>query len=91
VWLEEDPGPWLGRAIIYKLDGLIYTDRHDPSPTVYFSCWVSYGWGDDGSPVQVKVQVSAVMQAFINSTSNYFVAITRAMPAFLDRQAFGTR
>jgi hypothetical protein len=38
VWLEEDPGPWLGRAIIYKLDGLIHTDRHDLSPTVSFPC-----------------------------------------------------
>ena len=29
VWFEEDPGPWLGHAIIYKLDGLIHIDRND--------------------------------------------------------------
>jgi hypothetical protein len=38
VWLQEDPGPWLGRAIIYKLDGLIHVDRNDKSPTVSFPC-----------------------------------------------------
>lgn len=38
VWLEEDPGPWLGRAIIYKLNGLLHTDTSDKSPSVSFPC-----------------------------------------------------
>ena len=38
VWLEEDPGPWLGRAIIYKLNGLIHVDTNDKSPSVSFPC-----------------------------------------------------
>ncbi|KAF8227783.1 hypothetical protein L208DRAFT_1379628 [Tricholoma matsutake] len=38
VWLEDNPGPWLGRAIIYKLDGLIHVDSNDKSPTVSFPC-----------------------------------------------------
>ena len=38
VWLQEDLAPWLGRAIIYKLDGLIHTDRQNRSPTVSFPC-----------------------------------------------------
>jgi hypothetical protein len=43
VWFEEDPGPWLGRAIIYKLDGLIHIDRNDRTPTVSFPCGLFVG------------------------------------------------
>ena len=38
VWLEDDPGPWLGRAIIYKLNELIHVDASDKSPSVSFPC-----------------------------------------------------
>jgi hypothetical protein len=38
VWVEEDPGPWLGRAIIYKLQGDVHNDKHDISPTACFPC-----------------------------------------------------
>ena len=36
VWLADDPGPFLGRAIIYKLQGRIHKDRHDVGPSVSF-------------------------------------------------------
>jgi hypothetical protein len=36
VWIEEDPGPWLGRAIVYKLHVSLHTDKHDDGPTVSF-------------------------------------------------------
>lgn len=38
VWIEEDTGPWLGRAIVYKLQGLVHTDAKDLSPTASFPC-----------------------------------------------------
>lgn len=35
-WVPGDPGPWLGRSIIFKLQGLIHTDRNDLGPSVCF-------------------------------------------------------
>jgi hypothetical protein len=32
VWMEQDPGPWLGRAIVYKLDGALHVDKNDFGP-----------------------------------------------------------
>ncbi|KAF8677824.1 hypothetical protein AX14_004777 [Amanita brunnescens Koide BX004] len=32
VTVDEDKGPWLGRAIIWKLDGALHTDRKDYGP-----------------------------------------------------------
>jgi len=36
VWFEDDPGPLLGRAVIYKLQGRVHRDRHDLGPSVSF-------------------------------------------------------
>jgi len=36
VWIAEDPGPFLGRAIIYKLQGKLHKDRKDLGPSVCF-------------------------------------------------------
>lgn len=38
VWLSEDPGPWLGRAIVYKLQVDAHLDQKDLSPTASFPC-----------------------------------------------------
>jgi hypothetical protein len=35
-WVPGDPGPWLGRSIIFKLQGLLHTDRNDLGPSVSF-------------------------------------------------------
>ena len=35
-WLRGDPGPFLGRAIIYKLQGKVHKDRHDLGPSASF-------------------------------------------------------
>ncbi|KAF8240877.1 hypothetical protein L208DRAFT_1230812, partial [Tricholoma matsutake] len=43
VWLEEDPGPWLGRAIVYKLQVMLHTDQNDAGPTVSFPCGFFHG------------------------------------------------
>jgi hypothetical protein len=45
VWIEEDPGPWLGRAIVYKLQVSLHTDKHDIGPTASFGCG-SYTGGE---------------------------------------------
>jgi hypothetical protein len=35
-WIPGDPGPWLGRSIIYKLQGLVHTDTNDLGPSACF-------------------------------------------------------
>jgi hypothetical protein len=37
VWINEDPGPWLGRAIVYKLQVEAHQDRSDGGPTAIFN------------------------------------------------------
>ncbi|KIL56340.1 hypothetical protein M378DRAFT_17157 [Amanita muscaria Koide BX008] len=37
-WFETDPGPWLGRAIVYKLQGALHSDRKDFGPSACFPC-----------------------------------------------------
>lgn len=36
VWYVEDPGPWIARAIVYKLDVHLHHDRQDGGPTATF-------------------------------------------------------
>lgn len=36
IWELDDPGPWLGRAIIYKLQTKLHRDQKDAGPTVGF-------------------------------------------------------
>jgi len=36
VWFADDPGPFLGRAIVYKLQSRLHKDRHDVEPSVSF-------------------------------------------------------
>jgi hypothetical protein len=36
VWFQDDSGPFLGRAIVYKLQGRLHRDRHDVGPSVSF-------------------------------------------------------
>ncbi|KAJ6497590.1 hypothetical protein C8R45DRAFT_1211451 [Mycena sanguinolenta] len=38
VWLHEDPGPWLARAVVYKLQLDIHRDGQDGGPTASFPC-----------------------------------------------------
>lgn len=37
VWLAQDPGPWLGRAIVYKLQVLPHRDGLDGGPTAMWN------------------------------------------------------
>jgi hypothetical protein len=37
VWLTEDPGPWLGRAIVYKMQVGQHQDKSDGGPTAIFN------------------------------------------------------
>lgn len=40
VFFRHDPGPFLARALIYKLQGRLHKDRHDKGPSI------SFGVGD---------------------------------------------
>lgn len=46
-WVKEDPGPWLGRALIYKLQGSLHVDDKDAGPTASFPC----GFFDGGEMI----------------------------------------
>lgn len=35
-WVPGDPGPWLGRAIVYKLQGKLHKDKQDLGPSASF-------------------------------------------------------
>ena len=35
---ESDPGPWLGRAIVYKLQGSLHRDKNDFGPAACMPC-----------------------------------------------------
>lgn len=37
VWNENDPGPWIGRAIVWKLPVLTHQDGLDDGPTAAFN------------------------------------------------------
>lgn len=45
-WFHEDPGPFLGRAIIYKLQVHLHLDRNDAGPT---ACFPVGTWDKGGS------------------------------------------
>jgi hypothetical protein len=45
VWLETDPGPWIGRAIVWKLNVLPHRDGQDAGPTAIF-CMGNYSGGE---------------------------------------------
>jgi hypothetical protein len=36
VWMKEDPGPFLARSIVYKLQTFTHRDDNDAGPTATF-------------------------------------------------------
>lgn len=36
AWIQTDPGPFIGRAVIYKLQSSLHLDKNDAGPTVTF-------------------------------------------------------
>lgn len=36
VWVLADPGPWLGRVVVYKLQLHLHVDKNDDGPTACF-------------------------------------------------------
>lgn len=36
AWFQKDPGPFLARAIIYKLQGRLHKDKRDTGPSISF-------------------------------------------------------
>jgi hypothetical protein len=38
VWEKDDPGPWLGRAVVYKLQVELHPDKNESGPSVSFAC-----------------------------------------------------
>ena len=37
-WIIQDAGPWIGRALVYKLDVELHLDENDAGPSVSFPC-----------------------------------------------------
>jgi hypothetical protein len=38
VWVTSDPGPWIGRVIVWKLQVHTHQDGLDNRPTAIFNC-----------------------------------------------------
>ena len=38
VWIEDDRGPWIGRAIVWKLQVGLHKDGLDEGPALCFPC-----------------------------------------------------
>ena len=55
-WWEGDQGPWLGRAIVYKLQVYPHFDPSEAGPTASFPC----GWFEGG-----RMCVPQLMAAFL--------------------------
>lgn len=36
VWIKQDPGPFIGRVIVWKLQVSLHQDRSDAGPTAAF-------------------------------------------------------
>jgi len=36
AWIKSDPGPWVGRAIVYKLQLNLHKDKEDGGPAASF-------------------------------------------------------
>lgn len=57
VWTREDPGPWLGRAVVWKLDVDMHQDVLDDGPAAIFNMGDYEGGGELYLPdLGVKLQ-----------------------------------
>lgn len=45
-WVKSDPGPYIGRVIVYKLQGRLHVDKQDAGPT---ACFPMGSWEKDDS------------------------------------------
>jgi hypothetical protein len=61
-WIEEDPGPWLGRAIVYKLQVSLHKDKNDGGPTASFP--IGFFSGGEMLIPQLKAKLSYVFFIF---------------------------
>lgn len=55
-WIMEDPGPWLGRAIVWKLPVNSHVDGLDDGPTAIFNCGSYTGGALNLPDIHVKLQ-----------------------------------
>jgi hypothetical protein len=69
VWVEDDPGPWLGRAIVWKLQVLPHRDGLDGGPTAIF-CLGRFSGGECYLPdLHIKLRcVSKLMTLPVHSS-----------------------
>ena len=66
VWFADDPGPFLGCAIIYKLQGRLHRDMHNIGPSVSFPVDQFTG-GEMGFPqLNVKLQWVSWAMSYCN-------------------------
>jgi hypothetical protein len=55
VWVQEDPGPFIGRSIIYKLQSKLHRDKNDVGPSASFP--VGYFGGGEMLLPQLKTKL----------------------------------
>jgi hypothetical protein len=75
AWMPEDPGPWLGRAIVWKLPVETHMDGLDEGPTAIFNVG-RYTGGDLYLPdLEVKLEwvlrISLLLPFLLISSARY--------------------
>jgi len=59
VWLSEDPGPFLARSIVYKLQGKLHKDSKDLGPSACFP--IGFFQGGEMLVPQFKTKLLCVL------------------------------
>ncbi|KAM6502317.1 hypothetical protein JOM56_002294, partial [Amanita muscaria] len=82
IWVKDDPGPWLGRALIYKLQGCLHVDDKDEGPTVSFPCGFYQGGEMIIPDFDAKFTYSPGHVCFFESTDVYHMVSKFTIPPF---------
>ena len=78
VWRQEDPGPWLGRALVWKLQVSTHMDGLDGGPTAIFN-FGSYQGGELYIPdLRLKLRL-ALFPVMLMVADALFLDIVRAI------------
>jgi len=64
VWFPEDPGPFLGRSVVYKLQGKLHKDHKDVGPSACFP--VGFFEGGEMLLPQFKTKLLSVFFFILN-------------------------
>jgi hypothetical protein len=80
-WKGDDPGPWLGRAIVYKLQVSLHKDRNGGGPTASYP--IGFFSGGEMLIPQIKAKLSYVFYFFLKYHLTFFLLVTNWAHMFI--------